>query len=405
MIIFYHISILLYAFGIRIASLFNQKAKLWINGRKHLFQKVKTTINSSEDHIWFHCASLGEYEQAKPIIEKIKLQYPSYKILVTFFSPSGYELRKNDSLIDYVFYLPIDTVSNSKSFIELVKPKMVFFVKYEFWYNYILQLKAKNIPTYLVSGVFRNDQLFFKWYGKWYKNVLNGFTHFFVQNEASKTLLIEHGFKNTTLSGDTRYDRVFENSLNPKKLPLIAKFKGDNFLMVGGSTWQPEEQILSSFSNPDFRIIVAPHDINESHIKQIEQLFKHKCLRYSNATLENVLKERVLIIDNIGILSNIYQYGDISIIGGGFSGALHNILEPACFGNVVLFGPNHIKYHEAEELINYKGAFEINNESDINMIVDSLLNKFDTYKKNSSNFVKNKIGATSKILDYLSQTN
>ena len=405
MIIFYHITILLYAFVIRTTSLFNQKAKLWIEGRKHLLQKIKTTINSSENHVWFHCASLGEYEQAKPIIEKIKLEYPNYKILVTFFSPSGYELRKNDALVDYVFYLPIDTISNARSFIELVNPKMVFFVKYEFWFNYILQLKARNIPTYLVSGVFRTDQLFFKWYGKWYKKVLNGFTHFFVQNEASKTLLIEHGFKNVTLSGDTRYDRVFENSQNPTELPLIATFKENKLLMVGGSTWQPEEQILASFSNTDFKIIVAPHDINESHIKQIEYLFKNKCLRYSNATLENVLNESVLIIDNIGILSNIYQYSDISLIGGGFSGALHNILEPASFGNVVLFGPKHIKYHEAQELINQKGAFEINNETDFNTILDSLLENLDTYQKNSSNFVKNKIGATSKIFNYLIKTN
>ncbi|MCB0379932.1 MAG: 3-deoxy-D-manno-octulosonic acid transferase [Flavobacteriales bacterium] len=401
MILFYQISIQLYAFGIRIASLFKPKAKLWVEGRQHLLQKIETTINNSENHVWFHCASLGEYEQAKPIIEKIKLEYPNYTILVTFFSPSGYELRKNDSLVDYAFYLPIDTISNATSFIELVNPKMVFFVKYEFWFNYILQLKARNIPTYLVSGVFRTDQLFFKWYGKWYKKVLNGFTHFFVQNEASKRLLNEHGFNNVTLSGDTRYDRVFENSLNPTELPLIAKFKENKLLMVGGSTWQPEEQILASFSNTGFKIIVAPHDISESHIKQIEHLFKNKCLRYSNATLENVLNESVLIIDNIGILSNIYQYSDVSLIGGGFSGSLHNILEPACFGNVVLFGSKHIKYHEAQELINQKGAFEINNETDFNTILDSLLENLDIYQKNSSNFVKNKIGATSKIVDYL----
>lgn len=401
MILFYQISIQLYAFGIRIASLFKPKAKLWVEGRQHLLQKIETTINSSENHVWFHCASLGEYEQAKPIIEKIKLQHPNYKILVTFFSPSGYELRKNDSLVDYVFYLPIDTISNATSFIELVNPKMVFFVKYEFWFNYILQLKARNIPTYLVSGVFRTDQLFFKWYGKWYKKVLNGFTHFFVQNEASKRLLNEHGFNNVTLSGDTRYDRVFENSLNPTELPLIAKFKENKLLMVGGSTWQPEEQILASFSNTDFKIIVAPHDISEPHIKQIEHLFKNKCLRYSNATLENVLNESVLIIDNIGILSNIYQYSDVSLIGGGFSGALHNILEPACFGNVVLFGSNHIKYHEAQELINANGAFEILNSVDLNEKIRVILPEINSHKQNSKQFVESKTGATICILDFL----
>ncbi|MGE0562665.1 MAG: 3-deoxy-D-manno-octulosonic acid transferase [Flavobacteriales bacterium] len=402
MIIFYHIAVLLYVFGIRLASLFNLKAKLWILGRKNIFKTIESTIDKNDDHLWFHCASLGEFEQARPVIEKLKLKFSTYKVLVTFFSPSGYEICKNGELPDYVFYLPIDTPTNAKSFIELVNPKLVFFVKYEFWYNYILELKNKNIPTYLVSGVFRPNQLFFKWYGHWYKKVLFGFTHFFVQNQRSKILLNSHGFTNVTHSGDTRFDRVFENSKHPMSLPLIELFKNKKILIVGGSTWQSEEQILANYSkNNDVKLIIAPHDISKTHVKQIEQLFNQNCLLYSNANSENVLNERVLIIDNIGILANIYQYSDIAFIGGGYSGALHNILEPASFGNVILFGPNHNKYHEADELITENGAFEIFDKNDFNNKIDLIIPKIGIYKKCSREFVTNRVGATNVILNFL----
>ena len=403
MIAFYHIFISCYAFGIRIASLFNAKAKLWVDGRTDIFQQIKNTLKSGDEIVWFHCASLGEFEQAKPVIEKFKINFPTYKILVTFFSPSGFEHRKNDPIIDYVFYLPIDTLKNAKTFIKMVQPQLVFFVKYEFWFNYIMELKRNNIPTYLISGVFRENQLFFKWHGAWYKQVLTGFTHFFVQNETSKNILLQHHFTNVTLSGDTRFDRVFENALHPKKLPLIEQFKSNNILLVGGSTWQPEEQLLANYSavNPDKKIIIAPHDISENHLKQIEQLFNQNCLRYSQANENNITSKPNLIIDNIGLLANIYQYTDIAFVGGGFSGALHNILEPTSFGNVVLFGVKHQKFHEAAALIAAKGAFEIANELDFKNTINVVLADLNIYKNNSKKFVMDNVGATDTILRFL----
>lgn len=399
----YHILIHLYSIAVSIFSLFNNKAKLWVDGRKDILQNIKSTINPSDEISWFHCASLGEYEQAKPVIEKLKQQNPKFKILVTFFSPSGYEIKKNEPLIDYVFYLPIDTENNAKQFIEIIKPKMVFFVKYEFWYNYINQLNKKNIPTYLISGVFRENQLFFKWYGKWYKKVLNGFTHFFVQNSDSEKLLIANNFTNVTFSGDTRFDRVYENSLNPKQLPLISQFKNNNILIVGGSTWQPEEEILADYikSNPNQKLIIAPHDISEKHITQIENLFNRKTLRYSKANESNIQSTNILIIDNIGLLSTIYQYTDIAFVGGGFSGALHNILEPASFGNVVLFGQKHQKYHEAKDLISANGGFSIQNNIEFKHKIELLLPKLHQYKINSKNFIIENKGATDKIFNKL----
>ncbi len=403
MVAFYHIFITIYAFAIKVASLFNTKAKLWIDGRKRIFEKVKTTIHIDDEIVWFHCASLGEFEQAKPFIEKFKIQYPNFKILVTFFSPSGYELRKKDGLLDYVFYLPIDSLKNAKTFISLIKPKMVFFVKYEFWYNYMNELKKHQIPVYLISGVFRENQLFFKWYGRWYKKVLDGFTHFFVQNEASKTIIISQQYQNVTLSGDTRFDRVYENSLNPKELPIIEAFKGNKMLIVGGSTWQDEEDILAKFNttNAQFKLIVAPHNINKTHITQIVQLFKGNCLLYSNATIENASKFNVLIIDNIGILSNIYQYTDIAFIGGGFSGALHNVLEPVSFGNAIIIGPKHKKFHEAQDLINDNIAFETKNFIEFNTTINSIIPNLHKIKLKSTQFIKQKTGATDVILNFI----
>ncbi len=399
----YHILIHLYSITVSIFSLFNKKAKLWIDGRKDILQRIKSTINPSDEISWFHCASLGEYEQAKPVIEKLKQQHQKIKILVTFFSPSGYEIKKNDPLIDYVFYLPIDTENNAKQFIEIIKPEMVFFVKYEFWYNYINQLNKNNIPTYLISGVFRENQLFFKWYGKWYKKVLDGFTHFFVQNSNSEKLLIANDFTNVTFSGDTRFDRVYENSLNPKNLPLISQFKNNNILIVGGSTWQPEEEILANYikSNPSQKLIIAPHDISEKHITQIENLFNRKTLRYSKANESNIQSTNILIIDNIGLLSTIYQYTDIAFVGGGFSGALHNILEPASFGNVVLFGNKHQKYHEAQDLISVNGGFAIQNSIEFQDKIKLLLPNLNQYKINSRNFIIENRGATDKIFNKL----
>lgn len=399
----YHILLYFYSFAVSIFSFFNQKAKQWIDGRKNILQHIQSTVNLADEIVWFHCASLGEYEQAKPVIEKLKQHNPSFKILVTFFSPSGYEIRKNDPLLDYVFYLPIDTKHNAQQFLKITNPKMAFFVKYEFWFNYINQLKQNNIPTYLISGVFRDNQLFFKWYGKWYKKVLHGFTHFFVQNNYSKELLLANNFTNVTLSGDTRFDRVYENSLNPKQLPLIEKFKGNSLLIIGGSTWQPEEKILADYIklNPEQKLIIAPHDISEKHLVEIEKNIQQKTLRYSKANNENITSTTILIVDSIGLLANMYQYSDITLIGGGFTGALHNILEPASFGNVVLFGPKHHKFHEADEIIAFNGGFSIANSNDFVKKIELILSNLNEYKTNSKNYINNNKGATNQLLNKL----
>jgi 3-deoxy-D-manno-octulosonic-acid transferase len=400
----YQISVLGYSFLIRIASLFNSKAKLWVDGRKNIFNLIQSKINSNEEIAWFHCASLGEFEQGKPVIEGFKQKHPHFKIVVTFFSPSGYELRKNYEGADYVFYLPIDTKKNAQKFTTILQPKIAFFVKYEFWFHYLKELHLQQTPTYLISGVFRENQLFFKWYGTWYKKMLYYFTHFFVQNTESETLLKKIGFNNITISGDTRFDRVFENAINTIKLPIIEAFKNNKQIIIGGSSWQAEEKILANYflnQTVNFKLIIAPHDIAESHIKQIETLFKGNCIRYSKATEQNVGNENILIIDNIGILANAYQYTEIAFVGGGFTGALHNILEPCSFGNLVLFGPNHQKFHEAQDLVTNGGAFVVTNEIDFTEIISKNTTKIDAIKAQNRNFIFNRKGATKLILNTL----
>jgi 3-deoxy-D-manno-octulosonic-acid transferase len=397
----YQISVLSYSFLIHIASFFNPKAKQWVEGRKNIFNLIASTIKPSDKIAWFHCASLGEFEQGKPVIEGFKKKYPDHKILITFFSPSGYELRKNYGNADYVFYLPIDTKKNAKKFIKTIQPNVAFFVKYEFWNFYLEELFNKKIPTYLISGVFRKNQLFFKWYGAWYKKMLAYFNHFFLQNKSSENLLKEIGYLNATISGDTRFDRVYENSLSPEELPIIKAFKSDQKIIIGGSSWPEEENILAKYyqsNQSNFKLIIAPHNIAENHIQQIEKLFNNNCIRYSIATLKNIVAQNVLIIDNIGILSNIYQYTDIALIGGGFTGALHNILEPTSFGNTIFFGPKHQKFHEAQNLINAGGAITISTEFDFAKSINEIIPKLDIIKKQNIAFIANNKGATNIIL-------
>tara|TARA_B100000809_G_C15134252_1_gene529870 strand:+ start:2249 stop:3469 length:1221 start_codon:yes stop_codon:yes gene_type:complete len=402
-LLFYQLSISLYFLVIKIAALFNPKAKLWLKGRENIFDKLQE-VNSTDNIYWFHCASLGEFEQAKPVIERLGKQDPTIKFLITIFSPSGYEFAKKYQAADYVFYLPLDTPSNAKSFIALVNPKKVFFVKYEFWYNYLFQLSENKIPTYLISGVFRKNQLFFKWYGTSYKKMLSFFTHFFVQNENSKNLLNKQGYTNVTISGDTRLDRVYENSLTPKMLPLIKEFIGDKKTIILGSSWSNEEAILKDFiesTKKDFKFIIAPHDIKKNRIKSIENLLINTSfIKYSEAKSENISDYSVLLIDNIGILANTYQFTDIAFVGGGYSGALHNILEPASFGNVVLFGPKHQKFHEAEELINVNGAYEVKDLDDLIGITNLLLtdNNLSETQQINKDYIAQGRGATDKIL-------
>lgn len=406
MLFFYQISIRVYFAIIKLASFFNPKAKQWIKGRKDIIKKLQESVNTADNIYWFHCASLGEFEQGKPIIDEIKAKDKSIKILVTFFSPSGYELRKDYKNADYVFYLPLDTPKNAHAFIKAVNPKKAFFIKYEFWYNFLFELNKNKTPTYLISGSFRKDQAFFKFYGSLHKKMLSFFTHFFVQNSSSQQLLESINFKNITVTGDTRIDRVYENSLNPEKVTLIKSFKGNKPLIVLGSSWQKEEEIISEFissTKKNYKYIIAPHDISASHIKKIEALLKTDYIKYSDANSENLKKAKTLIIDNVGLLSNIYQYTDIAFIGGGFSGALHNILEPASFGNALIFGAKHTKFHEAQELIDNKAAFEIKDSDDFLGVINLLEKESELTKTQqaASSYIKNGVGATQLILDKL----
>lgn len=406
MTLFYKISIYSYLIAVKTASLFNKKAKLWVTGRVNIFEQIKQKVNPQDKIYWFHCASLGEYEQGKPLIEKLKSRDNSLKILVTFFSPSGYENRKNDPLIDYCFYLPFDSSKNAKQLINLIKPEKVFFIKYEFWFFYLKELHDNKIPIYLISGVFRKSQLFFKWYGNTHREMLHFFTFLFVQNEKSQQLLVSLGFNNVLITGDTRIDRVYENSLNPKKLPLIESFKADKRVVVVGSSWQPEEKIICDYissSDKEFKYIIAPHDVSVTHIAEIEKLLGNTTnyIKYSDATEENITQHTILIIDNIGILANVYQYTDIAFIGGGFKGALHNVLEPASFGNVVLFGKKHSKFHEAEDLLNNQSAYEITYTDDLIASINHLLidDNLALTQNSAKNYIINGIGASNLILE------
>jgi len=398
----YQIALFSYTILIRIASLFNHKAKLWLKGRKNSFPYLETQIKKEDQIIWFHCASLGEFEQGKPLMEKIKKLHPEYKLLVTFFSPSGYEYRKDNPLIDYVCYLPIDSKKNARKFMKLVNPKQAYFIKYEFWYFYLATLHQQNVPTYLISGVFRANQSFFKWYGSFNRKMLSFFTHFFLQNKASVDLLNSIGLNNITQSGDTRIDRVYENSQSPTPLPIIEKFTNKKPTIIIGSSWEKEEEIISTYiqtTDKEFNYIIAPHDVSKAHIDNLITTLDSNHLLYSEANQRNATQHNILIIDNIGILANCYQYTDITLIGGGFSGSLHNILEPASFGNAILFGEKHEKFHEAQELIDNYAAFSISSLDDFIAIVNHLMMKenLQDTKNAATKYIKNSVGATDKI--------
>jgi len=388
----YNISILFYVLGIRIASLLNSKAKLWIKGRNNIFQKLKTATENQNNIVWFHCASLGEFEQGRPIMEGYKHKYPTYKILLTFFSPSGFEIQKNYNGADWVFYLPADTPSNAKRFIEIVKPIKAIFVKYEFWLNYMQQLKKQEIPFYSVSAIFRKGQVFFKY--KWFAKQLKNVTHFFVQDKTSSELLISIDYNNTTISGDSRFDSVLANTKNSVRIPLIEMFSKSKPTIICGSTWPKDEILLVQYikDNPENNYIIAPHELH--HISDLQR--KTDALLYSKANEKNILMANVLIIDSIGILSNIYQYADIAYIGGGFGVGIHNILEAVTFGLPVIFGPNYQKFKEAKELINQKGAISISNYQELSAAID-FFNSFD--KSIAINYIKENSGATTRILN------
>jgi len=394
----YNIGIGLYGLLLKIVALFNPKAKLFVDGRKNIWEQIETKVNPKDNPIWFHFASLGEFEQGRPVLESLKAKNNDQKIIVTFFSPSGYEIRKNYALAN-VFYLPLDTTSNAKKFITLVNPKIAIFTKYEFWFHYFNALYKNQIPLYLISGIFRPNQSFFKWHGGFYRNILKCVNHFFVQNEESVLLLKSIGINKVNLSGDTRFDRVYENAQQPKKLKLIEQFCDTSKIFIAGSTWLPDEKLLVSLTKkyPDWKLIIAPHEIGQSHIQEIERLFP-KAVKFSNLQPSTFkLQPSILIIDNIGMLSSLYQYAKMAYIGGGFGVGIHNTLEAAAFGLPVIFGPKFDKFQEAKDLITIGAAKSIAN-------ADELITAFADFKTNEKasaaarSYVEQKKGATEMII-------
>ena len=387
----YNISIWLYVVTIRIASLYNLKAKKWVKGRENIFSELEAVVRNQKNIVWFHCASLGEFEQGKPIIEAYKLNHPTHQILLTFFSASGFEIKKNTALANWVFYLPADTTSNAKKFINLVNPIKVVFIKYEFWFNYMYQLKKQNIPFYSVSTIFREGQVFFKY--QWFAKQLKNVTHFFVQDEKSAELLNSIGFSNFTISGDTRFDSVVANTKNPTKIALVELFSKNKKTIICGSTWAKDEMILIQYikNHPENNYVIAPHELD--NISNLQK--QSNGLLYSNANEKNIFTTNVLIIDSIGLLATIYQYGNLAYIGGGFGSGIHNILEAASFGLAVIFGPNYQKFNEAISLINKKGAISISNYEELSSAID-IFNTFD--QSIALNYIKENSGATNKIL-------
>lgn len=395
----------------RIVVLFSKKIKLFVDGRKDVVHILGKNISTSDKTIWFHCASLGEFEQGVPIMEEMKKAKPGHKIIVSFFSPSGYEIKKNTSLADVVVYLPMDTPLNAKRFIDAIHPSLSIFVKYEFWPNYLLQLKKKNIPTLLVSGVFRDNQIFFKPYGGFMRKALKSFNHFFLQEENSVKLLNSIGFKNTTLSGDTRFDRVSHQIEMNNTLKFAKEFKGDSLCIVCGSTWPEDEAVLLDYINSaprSVKFIIAPHKIEQSKIEAFtEKLYKQKVILHSQKDDVNLAEYSVLIIDCIGLLTKLYSYADIAYVGGAMGRTgLHNILEPATFGVPIIIGKNYNEFPEAIQLRNLAGLFSISNPLELSDVLTKLVSDANYRKKTgmiSGHFVNSNTGATNKVLDYIAK--
>lgn len=413
----YNIVIYFVLWGIAIASLFNEKVRKMWHGEREAFKILKQKVDPNAKYIWFHAASLGEFEQGRPLMERIRKEYPQYKILLTFYSPSGYEVRKNYEGADIICYMPVDTRLNAIRFLRLVRPVMAFFIKYEFWSNFLHILKHRNIPTYSVSSIFREDQVFFKWYGRSYAGVLKCFTRFFVQNEESKRLLEGIGITAVDVVGDTRFDRVLQIKEAAKQLPICEAFRTgvassqsadvphhDFKVFVAGSSWPPDENIFIPFFNEhkDWRLLIAPHVIAEEHLKLILSLIKgKKVVRYTQTTPEEAAEADVLIIDCFGLLSSMYNYGDVAYIGGGFGVGIHNTLEAAVWNMPVIFGPNNKKFQEAQGLLKSDGGFEINTYEDFSGLMSSLMND-EAFLKQAGDkagaFVAHLAGATDKVL-------
>lgn len=399
----YQVAIYLYLCGVAVASIFSKKVKKMWRGERQALDILKSKVNPNHQYIWFHAASLGEFEQGRPLIERIRADYPEYKILLTFFSPSGYEVRKNYEHADIVCYLPIDTIRNARRFLRTVRPCMAFFIKYEFWYNYLHILKHRNVPVYSVSSIFRENQIFFRWYGKSYAGVLRCFTHFFVQNEKSKHLLHTIGIDTVDVVGDTRFDRVLQIKEKAQQLPIVEAFKADKKVFVAGSSWAPDEDIFIPFMNEckDWKMIIAPHVISEEHLKRIEEKCKGKTVRYTATTPEEAAQAQCLLIDCFGLLSSVYHYGEVAYVGGGFGVGIHNVLEAVVWKMPVLFGPNHQRFQEAQELIKAKGGFEITDSSSFARKMQQFMTQQEYLRLSgeaAGSYVESKAGATHKIL-------
>ncbi len=416
----YNFAIHCYVLAIRIVSLFNPKARKWIHGRRGIFEKLNTQMNilrtGSSRYVWIHAASLGEFEQGRPIIEAIKQKYPDTKIILTFFSPSGYEIRKNYEGADIVCYLPADTPRNARRFLDIIQPDLAIFIKYEFWYNYLTTLKLRHTPTLLVSAIFREKQIFFRPYGQFFKRMLTCFEHIFVQDDFSLKLLEKSKIAHASIAGDTRMDRVYQLSQNPKQFPLIEAFKGENDLLICGSTWREDEVWLLDFLNKTehpvetrliaslrHKTIIAPHDVSESHIQYILANLEVKTVRYSQANLETIDDAQVLIIDNIGMLSSIYQYGKWAYIGGGFGASIHNTQEAFVYGLPVIFGPQYHKFKEAVDLVAQGGGFTVHSGAEFETVFQKLQdeNTYNTASQICLAYVERNKDATEKIMSYI----
>ena len=400
----YNVIIYFYALGVFITSLFNEKVRKMWRGEHDAIRTIREKMDANAKYVWFHAASLGEFEQGRPLMEQLRHDHPEYKILLTFFSPSGYEVRKNYEGADIICYLPLDTITNARRFLRTIRPVMAFFIKYEFWYNYLHILKHRNIPVYSVSSIFRPDQVFFKWYGRQYGHVLKCFTHFYVQNEVSRELLAKIGIHDVTVVGDTRFDRVLQIKEAAKKLPIVEAFCDKKKVFIAGSSWQPDEEIFIPWLNEhkDWKLVIAPHVIGEDHLQQIEKMLEgRKVVRYTEATEENVKGAEVLMINCFGLLSSIYGYADVTYVGGGFGVGIHNTLEAAVWDVPVFFGPNNQRFQEAQGLKLCGAGLEIGNADDFHRLMQGFEDHPTLAKElgeKAGAFVESMTGATRKIL-------
>ena len=399
----YDILMYLYLLGVAIYSLFDEKVRKMWRGEREAFSVLKSQVDPDAKYVWFHAASLGEFEQGRPLMELLRQRHPEYKILLTFFSPSGYEVRKNYQGADIICYLPLDTRVNAIRFLRLVRPVMAFFIKYEFWYNYLHILRHRKVPVYSVSSIFRPDQVFFRWYGREYAHVLRCVTRFFVQNEESKRLLEDLGLKDVMVVGDTRFDRVLQIKEAAKQLPIAEAFSRGHKVFVAGSSWPPDEDVFIEYFNEhrDWRLIIAPHVIGEDHLRQILSKLKMSSVLYTQTTPEEASKADCLIINCFGLLSSIYQYGQVAYVGGGFGVGIHNVLEAAVWGMPVIFGPNNKNFQEAQGLLAAGGGFEIATDDNFSQLMDRLSSDSKFLEESStvaSTFVQGQVGATEKVL-------